>query len=284
MLIKRILASVLLLVSSLVNAQPQQLPKRIIALAPHIVENLYAIGAGERIVGTVEHADYPEAAKKIPRIGGFHGIQLEKVLALRPDLVVVWKNGNKEADIEKLKALGIPVAYSTSKDIHQVPKELMKLGELTGREVQAKLQAEKFLSEYQQLVDTYQRKEALDVFYQLWPSPLMTINGKTWIHQTLTICGVRNVFADATTEYPQISLENVIAKHPQAIVIPNERAEKQPPKVDWQLWQEIPAVKHQQYIEVDADLLHRFSTRMLIGVRDMCDKLHASRTYYGKRQ
>ncbi|KZN48319.1 cobalamin-binding protein [Pseudoalteromonas luteoviolacea] len=284
MAIKWTLASVLLVVSSWVNAQSQQVPKRIIALAPHIVENLYAIGAGERIVGTVEYADYPEAAKHIPRIGGFHGIQLEKVLALRPDLVVVWKSGNKEADIEKLKALGIPVAYSVSQDIHQVPKELMKLGKLTGLEAQAKVQADKFISDYQQIVDTYKSKEKLDVFYQLWPSPLMTINGKTWIHQTLATCGARNVFADATTEYPQISLENVIAKHPQAIVIPNERAAKQPPKVDWQQWQEIPAVKHQQYIEVDADLLHRFSTRMLIGVRDMCDKLHASRTYYGKPQ
>ncbi|MCG7549506.1 cobalamin-binding protein [Pseudoalteromonas sp. Of7M-16] len=265
------------------QAQSDKAFNRIVALAPHIVENLYAIGAGNKIVGTVEYADYPEAAKKIPRIGGFHGIQLEKVLALKPDLVIVWQSGNKEGDIEKLKSLGIPVVYSVAKDIHHVPRELIKLGRLTGREAQAKLKADKFLSDYHALVEKYKNMPSLDVFYQLWPSPMMTVSGKTWIHQTLSTCQVRNVFANATTEYPQISLENVIAKHPQVIIIPNEKAKKQPPKVDWGRWTEIPAVKHNQYIEVDADMLHRFSTRMLTGVKDMCDKLHASRTYYGKR-
>ncbi|MDK1287190.1 cobalamin-binding protein [Pseudoalteromonas sp. B95] len=272
-----------LLLSASCFAQDSQQPSRIIALAPHIVENLYAIGAGDKIVGTVEYADYPEAANRIPRIGGYHGIQLEKVLALAPDLVIVWKNGNKEADIEKLKSLGIPIAYSVSKDIRQVPTELIKLGELTGHKAQAEQLADKFNQRYQQIIKQFQGKVSLDVFYQLWPSPLMTTNGKTWIHQTLNMCGVRNVFAEAATEYPQISLENVIAKHPQVIIIPNEKATKQPPQVQWQKWTEIPAVKHGQYIEVDADLLHRFSTRMLEGVQDMCDKLHASRNYYGKR-
>jgi len=274
----------ILFASTIVQATQNNTPQRIIALAPHIVENLYAIGAGERIVGTVEYADYPAAAKQIPRVGGYHGLQFEKVLALRPDLVIVWKNGSKETDIEKLTTLGIPVAYSVSKDITQVPHELLKLGELTGLESRAKALADEFMKDYNKLTERYQNQPQLDVFYQLWPSPLMTINGKTWIHQTLTTCGVRNVFADAATEYPQISLENVLAKHPQVIIIPNERATKQPEKVDWQLWTEIPAVKHQKYIEVDADLLHRFSTRMLTGVSDMCDKLHAVRTYYGNRQ
>ncbi|KZN54075.1 cobalamin-binding protein [Pseudoalteromonas luteoviolacea] len=272
-----------LLLSAGCFAQDSKQPSRIIALAPHIVENLYAIGAGDKIVGTVEYADYPEAANRIPRIGGYHGIQLEKVLALAPDLVIVWKNGNKEADIEKLKSLGIPIAYSVSKDIRRVPTELIKLGELTGHKAQAEQLANKFNQRYQQIIKQFQGKASLDVFYQLWPSPLMTTNGKTWIHQTLNMCGVRNVFAEAATEYPQISLENVIAKHPQVIIIPNEKAAKQPQQVQWQKWTEIPAVKHGQYIEVDADLLHRFSTRMLEGVQDMCDKLHASRKYYGKR-
>ncbi|MCF2859093.1 cobalamin-binding protein [Pseudoalteromonas sp. SMS1] len=284
MLSKLFMVWILLFASTIVQATQNNTPQRIIALAPHIVENLYAIGAGERIVGTVEYADYPAAAKQIPRVGGYHGLQFEKVLALRPDLVIVWKNGSKETDIEKLTTLGIPVAYSESKDITQVPHELLKLGELTGLESRAKALADEFMKDYNKLTERYQNQPQLDVFYQLWPSPLMTINGKTWIHQTLTTCGVRNVFADAATEYPQISLENVIAKHPQVIIIPNERATKQPEKVDWQLWTEIPAVKHQKYIEVDADLLHRFSTRMLTGVSDMCDKLHAVRTYYGNRQ
>ncbi|BBN80713.1 cobalamin-binding protein [Pseudoalteromonas sp. A25] len=262
-------------------AQAQE-AKRIVALAPHIVENLFAIGAGERIVGTVEYADYPAAANNIERIGGYNGISLERVLALQPDLVIAWQSGNKKADLDKLQKLGIKVIYSDTKDIHKVADELRLFGKLTGQHQQAERLAEQFSARFAALKARYKGSQPLRVFYQLWPEPMMTINQNTWLHQLLEVCAVENVFADNSADYPQISIENVLKTKPQVIVLPREKSKKEVPTINWQAWPEIPAVKQQQFINVDADLLHRYSTRVLDGVTDLCDKLQQARSHYYK--
>ncbi|MFC3033414.1 cobalamin-binding protein [Pseudoalteromonas fenneropenaei] len=254
--------------------------QRIIALAPHIVENLYVIGAGERIVGTVEYADFPEAANAIPRIGGYHGISMEKLLALKPDLVIAWQTGNKQTDLDKIAALGIPVVYSHTHEIADVAKELREFGQLTGLEVEAEKQAQQFETRFKTLQDKYQSEMRLAVFYQLWPEPMMTIGRNTWVHQLLEICQVDNVFADASSDYPQIGIENVIHAKPQVIILPDEKTKQKVPLINWQAWPEIPAAKHQQYIHVNADLLHRYTTRVLDGIDDMCAKLALSKQHY----
>ncbi|MDK1312223.1 cobalamin-binding protein [Pseudoalteromonas ardens] len=272
---------VCLIASQVCAAQASERPaKRIVALAPHIVENLYAIGAGERIVGTVEYADFPAEANHIPRIGGFHGIALEKLLALSPDLVIAWQGGNQQTELDKLEQLGVNVVYSETKALQQIPHSLRWLGQLTGLEENAEQVARQFEQGMAELHKEYRAATPLSVFYQLWPAPMMTVNGTTWIHQTLEVCGASNVFADATTSYPQISIENVLLKHPQVIVIPQEKSKQVQPTIDWHKWPEIPAAKHAQYIEVNADLLHRYTTRVLEGLTQLCDKLDASRTYY----
>ncbi|WP_440055349.1 cobalamin-binding protein [Pseudoalteromonas sp. T1lg65] len=254
--------------------------KRIIALAPHIVENLFAIGAGEQIVGTVAYADYPEAAKTIQRIGGHHGIQLEQVLALQPDLVIAWASGSKKEDIEKLQQLGIKVIYSDAKRIDKIADELRQFGQLTGKVAEAEQLAVEFTSKLEKLRTHYQGAKKITVFYQLWPSPLMSVGGNSWLQQVLEVCSVNNVFADSTTDYPQLSIENVLSKKPQVMILPQEKTDQEIANIDWQNWPEIPAVKHQQFISVDADLLHRFSYRMLEGTSDLCAKLANSRAYY----
>lgn len=248
-------------------------PMRIVALAPHIVEMLYDIGAGDHIVGTVEYADFPEEAKKIPRIGGYYGMQIEKILALKPDLILAWKTGNKATDIEQIERLGLKVAYSAPEQIEDVAKELMYFGELTGYPAQAKKVAQSYLLQLKNIRQKYQDKAPIRVFYQLWPEPMMTVNKETWIHQLMHICQANNVFADNPTQYPQISIENVLVAAPELIIMPDEKSEKPQPVIQWQNWPEIPAVKSNQFVHVNADLLHRFSTRMLLGVESMCGKL-----------
>ncbi|MCF6436097.1 cobalamin-binding protein [Pseudoalteromonas sp. MMG022] len=256
--------------------------KRIVALAPHIVENLFAIGAGEHIVGTVEYADYPAAANDIVRVGGHNGIMLEKVLALKPDLVIAWHLGNKKDDLDKLEKLGIRVIFSDTKDISKVADELRLFGTLTGKSARAEQLAQQFTTRFNNIKKRYQGAQRLKVFYQLWPEPMMTINRNTWIHQLLELCSVDNVFADSSMKYPQISVENVLKRKPEVIVLPNEKSKKVMPTINWQAWPEIPAVQSQQFIEVNADLLHRYSTRVLDGVTDMCDKMQLARAHYDK--
>lgn len=266
-----------LLLSSYVQADSA---KRIVALAPHVVENLFAIGAGDLIVGTVDYADYPDAANAIPRIGGYNGIQLEKLLALKPDLVIAWQTGSKKIDLTKVEKLGIKVVYSDAKDINKVADELRLFGQLTGKIQEGEHAASAFMAQFEEIKTRYATGNSLKVFYQLWPDPMMTVSKNTWIHQLLSVCGVENVFAKGSTDYPQISIENVIKASPHVIVLPTEKTKKQIQMVDWQKWPEIPAVANQQFIEVNADLLHRYSTRVLQGVSDMCDKMRHSKAHY----
>ncbi|EGI72307.1 vitamin B12 ABC transporter, B12-binding component BtuF [Pseudoalteromonas distincta] len=250
---------------------------RIIALAPHIVENLFAIGAGDNIVGTVDYADYPAEAQSIERIGGYYGISLEKVLALKPDLVIAWKSGNQSEDLAQIERLGIKVYLSNPTTIAGVADELLTFGEFTGNIEQSQQAANAFTQKLNGIVKSQQDKKNITGFYQLWAEPMMTVSKNTWISQLIETCHVSNVFAQSTTDYPQISIENVIVTKPQVIIIPDEKSKTPQPVVYWQKWPEVPAVKNDQFISVNADLLHRFTPRMLDGLADMCDKIDTSR-------
>lgn len=262
--------SLILLPTKSYSKKPKQ---RIVALAPHIVEMLFDIGAGDKIVGTVEYADFPDAALDIPRVGSYHGMQIEKLLALNPDLVIVWKSGNSQSDIDKMKRLGLKVVFSNPKDIEDVATELRYFGELSGNQEQAETVALAYEKRLTKLRVENKAKQSIPVFYQLWSEPMMTINGTTWINQLVEVCQGENVFKSNPTPYPKISTENVIVAQPHLIILPDENSDKPQPIINWQKWPEIPAVKNNKFIHVDADLLHRFSTRMLSGIEDMCEKI-----------
>ena len=275
-MLKRIILGLLLFAVYVPQALADK-PLRIVALAPHIVENLYAIGAGDLIVGTLDYADYPQEATKIERIGGYNGISIEKLLMLKPDMVIAWKSGNQAEDLAQIKRLGIELHLSNPRSIEGVAKEILKLGQLTGHIEQSKKVAEAFTVKLNAIKAAQHNKAMLTGFYQLWPEPMMTVSKNTWINQLIETCQVTNVFADSDTDYPQISIENVIVTKPQVIIIPDEKSKRVIPTVNWQQWPEIPAVKYEQFISVNADLLHRFSPRMLDGLALMCDKVEVSR-------
>jgi len=277
-MLKRIVFGLLLFAVNVPQALADK-PLRIVALAPHIVENLYAIGAGDLIVGTLDYADYPQEATKIERIGGYNGISIEKLLMLKPDMVIAWKSGNQAEDLAKIKRLGIELYLSDPRFIEGVASEILKLGQLTGHIEQSKQVAETFTAKLNAIKVTQKDKTMLTGFYQLWPEPMMTVSKNTWINQLIETCQVTNVFANSDTDYPQISIENVIVTKPQVIIIPDEKSKRVIPTVNWQQWPEIPAVKYEQFISVNADLLHRFTPRMLDGLAQMCDKVDISREF-----
>ncbi|TMS93458.1 cobalamin-binding protein [Pseudoalteromonas sp. S201] len=277
-MLKRIVFGLLLFAVNVPQALADK-PLRIVALAPHIVENLYAIGAGDLIVGTLDYADYPQEATKIERIGGYNGISIEKLLMLKPDMVIAWKSGNQAEDLAQIKRLGIELYLSDPSSIEGVASEILKLGQITGHIEQSKKVAETFTAKLNAIKVTQKDKTTLTGFYQLWPEPMMTVSKKTWINQLIETCQVTNVFANSDTDYPQISIENVIVTKPQVIIIPDEKSKRIIPTVNWQQWPEIPAVKYEQFISVNADLLHRFTPRMLDGLAQMCDKVDISREF-----
>lgn len=258
----------------LLQAAPAE---RIIALSPHAVELLFAIGAGDRIVATTDYADYPDAALKIPRIGGYQGIQLDRALALKADLVVAWRGGNRPDDLHQLERLGFNLYYSEPQTLDQIADEMEQLGRLTGQQQQAASVAAAYRQQLAQLRQQYSNKPPVRVFYQLWPSPLMSVSRNSWIHQTLSLCSGDNVMADAATDYPQLTIEQVLVAQPEVILTATEHSDASTTPLDWQRWPEIPAVKNQHVYPVSGDWLHRFGPRVLLGIRSVCEALDSAR-------
>ena len=255
-------------VAAVVWAKPA---KRIIALSPNAVEQLFAIGAGGEIVATVDHADFPEQAKIIPSIGGYHGIQIERVLELNPDLIVIWGKGNKPDDIRRLKELGFNIYDSSPKTLNEVATDLLQLGKLTDHEKQAQIVADKYQKQLKKIRSANADKSKIKVFYQLWSNPLMTVSKNSWIQQLISACNGDNVFYNASSDYPQVSIENVLLTHPQVILQSQDKGNVQ--GIDWDKWPSIPAVKQNHIYQLNADLLHRPTPRAIKGVKAVCEAL-----------
>lgn len=260
------------------NAHGYNLPQvnnaqRIIALSPHSVELLFALGVGERIVGTTEFADFPQAANKIERIGGYHGIQLERIMELKPDLIVAWQGGNSDEDLNQLESLGLPVYRSATKRLQHITTEISVLGDLTGTPEKAKQLIAEFNGVFDRLKADNVSKQKIRFFYQLWSSPIRTISTGSWISEMLEICGGVNIFDDPSIEYPQVSLESILLKAPQVIIIPSAHGHDngEISGLKWHEWPEIPAVKHDHIYRINGDILHRFSLRVVQATEKVCE-------------
>ena len=254
--------------------------QRIIALSPHSVELLYALDVGDRIVGTTEFSDYPEAAKSIERIGGYHGIQTERIVELKPDLIVAWEGGNRSEDLGQLESLKLPVYRSETKRLRQISDEIKALGILTGTRKKADQLIESFHHDLENLTVQHQGKPKVSFFYQLWSAPIRTISKGSWINEMLEICGGENIINDPNLDYPQISLETVLLNEPQAIIIPSSHGHDngELSGLKWNDWPEIPAVKNDHIYRINGDILHRFSLRVVEATKILCKTFDGVRT------
>jgi iron complex transport system substrate-binding protein len=255
--------------------------KRIIALAPHIVENLFAIGAGDLLVGAVEYSDYPLAAAKVPRVGGYSRFDLEAIVAKKPDLVLAWKSGNPAAQIAQLKALGLPLYLSQPDRFEDVAHELRRLGALTGRQVEAERVAVSFQQRLDQLRAANAGKPKVSVFYQVWATPLMTIGGRQIISSAIDACGGENVFAGLSTLAGQVSVEAVLASDAEVFVAGGMAESSAQQGLDWlgswRRWKQLTAVKRDNLFFVPADLMQRHTPRLLDGTERLCAHLDIAR-------
>jgi len=262
----------------------QQPAQRIISLAPHVTELLFAAGAGDRIVGAVDFSDFPEAAKKLPRVGSNNAFDLEAMLTLKPDLVVAWESANPKALLEKLQALSIPIYYSEPRQLKDVASNLERLGRLAGTEAMANAASAEFRQQLAELRKKYSSRDHVSVFYQIWHQPLMTINGEHIISQVIELCGGRNVFYDLPALAPKISLEPVLLKDPEVIVVGSSAVNHPGWKEDWYRWPKLRAVKNGHLFYIDPDLIQRQTPRILQGAAELCRQLATVREARGMTQ
>jgi iron complex transport system substrate-binding protein len=251
--------------------------QRIVSLAPHATELLFAAGAGHKLVGAVNYSDYPESAKAVPRVGGYKGIDLERVLALKPDVVVAWHSGNGEPLIERLRKLGLPVFVTEPRQLDDIATAIEKLGKLAGTEAKARSAADDFRRKREALAARYSAQRPVRVFYQIWNRPLMTINGEQLISQTLRLCGGRNVFADLPNLSTAVDVEAVLAADPEAIIASGMGEHRPEWLDDWKRWPSLTAVKRGNLFFIPPDLIQRHSPRVLEGAEQLCGQLEEAR-------
>jgi iron complex transport system substrate-binding protein len=256
--------------------------QRVISLAPHTTELLYAAGGAAKIVGAVSYSDYPPEAKQLPRVGDNKALDLERIVALRPDLIVVWRHGNAQRQIEQLRELHVPLFFSEPRHLDDIATTLTKLGELLGTSSIANKAASDYQQNIAQLRTRYAAKPPVGVFYEVWDRPLMTLNGTHLISDVIALCGGRNVFAQLEPLVPTVSTEAVLAANPEAIVTaaPGATASNAAlPQLDsWRQWPAITAVARNNLFAIDGDLINRPTPRLAQGAAQLCEDLDVARS------
>lgn len=251
--------------------------QRIVTLAPSIVEIVYAAGAGDKIVGTVEYSDYPPEATKIPHIGGYSRIDIEAVVASKPDLVVGWQSGNSPTAIDKIRQLGIPVYLTQPTRIPDIAKDIERIGTLTGTAPVAHKAAQSFMKRYAQLEKTYAKRSTVSLFYQISPNPLITIGGQQTITDAIRVCGGENIFAALQPMAPRVNVEAVVSANPEAMVTSGMQ-DLHPNLLDqWKKWPNLIATQRDNFFFIDSDLINRSGPRILDGTQMLCEKLQITR-------
>jgi len=251
--------------------------RRIVSLSPHITEMLFAAGAGDRVVGTVDYSDYPAAANRIARIGTYTDLDLESILALRPDLVIGWQSGNSPSQLEALKRLGIALFLSEPDRVEDVAKNLEQFGELAGTSSIAGPAAAAFRARLKGLQQRYSGRPPVRTFYQIWSDPPITVGGSQIIGSAIRLCGGVNVFDHLSAMAPAVSVEAVLAADPEVIVA-SGIDEARPDWLDaWRRWPQLTAAARDNLFFVPPDLIQRHTPRLLDGAERLCGELEIAR-------
>ncbi|HYS64268.1 MAG TPA: cobalamin-binding protein [Paraburkholderia sp.] len=265
--------------ASVTLAAPAQ---RVISLAPHVTELLYAAGGGTKLVGAVSYSDYPPEAKQLPRVGDNKSLDLERIVALKPDLIVVWRHGNAQRQLDRLREMHVPLFFSEPHHLDDVAVSLTRLGQLLGTSSTADKAAAEYRQDIAKLRAQYASRPPVSTFYQVWDQPLMTLNGEHMISDVIALCGGRNVFAKLEPLVPTVSTEAVLAANPEAIVTAAPGATKPdttlPQLGAWRAWPSLTAVANNNLFAIDGDLINRPAPRIAQGAKQLCEDLEVARS------
>lgn len=251
--------------------------ERIVSLAPHATELLFAAGAGSHVIATSEYSDFPPAARAIPRIGGSSGFDLERIVALKPDVVIGWTSGNPRRAIERLQSLGLHVYLTEPRHLADIARNLEQLGRLAGTEAVAHEAAQRFANGYRSLAERYAKRPKVRVFYQVLDPVLMTVNGEHLISEVIRMCGGENVFAALPVLAPVVGEEAVLGADPDAIVAGGTEEGWRTWEPRWRAHGHLKAVKRGALYFIPADELHRSTPRVLQGAERLCAALDDAR-------
>lgn len=250
--------------------------QRIVALAPSLAELAYAAGAGERLVGVARFSDYPAAARRVAQVGDAARVDIERIVALEPHLVLAWKSGNQTGDIDKLSRLGHAVFVTEPVRLADIARLLHAIGVLAGTGPAAEHAARAFEEGIRSLRARYAGARKVRVLYEVWHRPLITVSGRHMISDVITLCGGKNVFAEAPGLTPSVSLEAVVAARAEAVVGGARTGSEAAFRREWHR-APVAALRSLPAFYVDPDLIQRQTPRILEGARIVCAALEQVR-------
>lgn len=263
-------------------------PQRVATLAPSLTELVFAAGAGERIVATVQGSHHPPAARAIEHVGDYQRVDIERLVRLKPQAVLVWSSGNSQRELAQLASMGVPVVHLEPRRLADVPRSIERLGALFGTDAAAGAQAQALRDALAALERAHRGKALVSVFYQVWSRPLLTLNDEHLISDVIALCGGRNVFGASPTLVPEVSTESVLTARPEVILSARESkpgddatAQRDPAAAPFEAWRKfsgsLPAARHGWMFTLPGDEISRQGPRIAVGARAVCSALDAVR-------
>lgn len=246
--------------------------ERVVSLAPSLSEIVVELGAADLLVGVLDGGERPEALAQVPSVGQYGQLNMERLLSLKPDLILLWPGSVGPAQREQLQRLGIPVYVAEPHSLEQLTAQIQAIAQQLGREAAGRTLAAQLRQRLAELRQRYQRAEPLRVFYQVWNQPLYTVGGGQIISDALQVCGARNVFADLKLPAPQVSVESVLQRNPQ-LILAGDQAQADA----WKAWPQIAAVAQGRLLVVPDKGLERPSGQMVEAVAKLCELIAPQR-------
>lgn len=248
---------------------------RVVALAPHLAELMFAAGAGAQLVGVSSYSDYPEGVRKLPVIGDAFRIDHEQLALLRADLLLAWASGTPAHVVDSLRERGYRVELIRTASLRDIAAALRHIGKLTGSGAAAQKSAAAFEQSLKTLAQRWQDAEQIRVFYQVSLRPLYTVNGDHYISELISLCGGQNIFAELNELAPMISEEAVLDRDPEVVLAAASGEEST--AIAWGHWTTLAANRYANHFTIPADTVARPTPRVISAGAAICETLHRAR-------
>ncbi|MBS3920995.1 MAG: cobalamin-binding protein [Deltaproteobacteria bacterium] len=254
-------------------------PKRIVSLAPNITEILFSLGLDEEVVGVSIHCNYPEKAKSRVRVGSYISIDFERVISLKPDLIIATGAGNPREMVERLERLGFPSFVIFPKRFEDVLQSIRHLGRVSAKEREALSIIESMQRRKEKVAERTKTLYRPKVFLQIGESPIVTVGKGSFGDDLIRLAGGENVAGKDKEMYPRLGMEEILKRSPEVILISsmNPKGDYERILREWERWKMIPAVKQGRIHLIDSDLIDRPSPRIIEGLEEMATLIHPGR-------
>jgi iron complex transport system substrate-binding protein len=254
-------------------------PRRIISLAPNITEILFGLGLDEEIVGVSTHCNFPERAKSKVQVGSYISLDFEKILFLKPDVIIATGAGNTRDMVERLEKLGFPTYVIFPKNFDGILRSIDHLGKVVDRQKEAMAVIQEMKRRRQRVIDLTRGLPRTRVFLQIGEAPIVTVGKGSFADDLIGLAGGENIAGEEKEMYPRWSMEEILRRSPDVILISsmNPRGDYQRLLQEWARWKVIPAVKNGRISLIDSDLIDRPSPRIIHGLEEIAKVLHPDR-------